>query len=165
MKQILLAIDGDTPTRPVYQYTADLCRQVKAELCILQFTTETQVRQCSLSTPKPDSPSLKTSAARQGGVCKADPILTGVPAPLKKMLKSPDCPVPFKVTLSAGTPETQLSDYIDTHHDIILTVYDPSLDRRRATGSAATRINALKGKLQVPLVIVNSEKRAAPSRP
>ncbi len=37
MKQILLAIDGNVPSRPIFKYAADLCRHISARLCILQF--------------------------------------------------------------------------------------------------------------------------------
>ena len=35
MKQILLAIDGNDPSRPIFKYAADLCKHISARLCML----------------------------------------------------------------------------------------------------------------------------------
>jgi hypothetical protein len=66
------------------------------------------------------------------------------------MLKNPNCPVPYSVASSADSPENVLSGYIDSHHDIVLAVFDPSHDHL----PASARIKELKDRLGVPLVVV-----------
>ena len=123
MRQVLLAIDGEKPTRAVFQYATDLCQQVRAELRILQFTEDTQ------------SPSR-------------------VPAPLKKLLADQSGKIPFKLALSADTPEKGLSAYVDTHHDVILTVFDSARDSGAGPSKKPLRLDRLKKTLGVPLVVV-----------
>ena len=153
MKQILLAIDGEEPSQPVFQYAADLCRQIRAELCILQFTREKQARQARNPRACEDRMGFSSAPARLDNGT--------VSAPLKHLLKTAGPAVPFRVALSPGSIENGLSDYIDTHHDVILTVYDPAQD---PASHWAARINAIKGKLGVPLVIVRAaETRGVPA--
>lgn len=135
MKQILLAIDGEIPSRPVFQYATDLCRQIRAELCILQFAP--------------------------GNRNKAE-ILSAASGPLKKMLEAPGCPVPVSISSSGGSLEKDLSAYVDTHHDVILTVYDPGQDRSRTDSKGGRRIDGLKKSLGVPLVVVKKQASARP---
>jgi len=134
MKQILLAIDGEVPSRPVFQYATDLCRQIRAKLCILQFAPENRD--------------------------KAE--LLAASGPLKKMLEAPGCPVPVSVSSSAGSLEKDLSAYVDTHHDVVLTVYDPGLDRRQRSAGKGRRIDGLKKSLGVPLVVMKRQARERP---
>ncbi len=134
MKQILLAIDGEVPSRPVFQYATDLCRQIRAKLCILQFASENR-----------DKTELLAASA-----------------PLKKLLETPGCPVPVSVSSSAGSLEKDLSAYVNTHHDVILTVYDPSQDRRQKTAGSNRRIDGLKKSLGVPLVVMKRQSRERP---
>jgi hypothetical protein len=134
MKQILLAIDGEVPSPPVFQYATDLCRQIRANLCILQFASENRDKR-------------EVFAAS---------------IPLKKMLETPGCPVPVSVSSSAGNLEKDLSAYVDTHHDVILTVYDPSQDRRQKAARRGRRIDGLKKSLGVPVVVMKRQIRERP---
>lgn len=156
MRQVLLAIDGETPTRAVFQYATELCQQVRAELRILQFIEDSQRL---LLTPK----RLKSRGSRQGkaftaaageGSRKADELLCEVSGPLKKLLADQPGKVPFKLALSAETPERGLSDYVDTHHDIILTVFDQARDRETDKKKKTLKLDRLKKTLGVPLVVV-----------
>ena len=131
MKQILLAIDGDKPSLPVFEYATDLCRQIRAELCILQHRNKAEV-------------------------------LSQASGPLKELLNTPGCPVPVSVSSSAGSLEKDLSAYVDTHHDVILTVYDPGQDRRQKVTGKGRRIDGLKKILGVPLVVVKKKARKHP---
>ncbi len=156
MKQILLVIDGDVPSRPVFQYAAGLCKRVAAGLCILQFLKQRQIapaEQAALGLDRADGQST-FPASRM--LWRTDEHLAGVPESLKKMLNPSFCGVPFSVALSADKPENVLSGYIDAHHDIILTVFDPSRGSERTSG----RIRLLKKTLGVPLVVVGHEKKA-----
>nr|WP_321404535.1 hypothetical protein [uncultured Desulfobacter sp.] len=155
MKQILLAIDGNVPSRPIFKYAADLCKHISARLCILQFIKDKTGR--LVNSEYSNNPGNMDAGIKNGdmGCCDlsglGDSGLAGLSGPLKKMLKNPNCPVPYSVALSADSPENVLSGYIDSHHDIVLAVFDPSHDHL----PASARIKELKERLGVPLVVVD----------
>ncbi len=155
MKQILLAIDGNDPSRPIFKYAADLCKHISARLCILQFIKNRKDRSFNTDYANYSNNidgtigNIETGGRDMPG--QGDKRLAGISGPLKKMLKHPNCPVPYSVALSAGSPENVLSGYVDSHQDIVLAVFDPSHDH----APAFSRIKALKQRLGVPLVVVN----------
>ena len=159
MKQILLAIDGNIPSRPIFKYAADLCKHISARLCILQFIKNRKDRSVNTDCAADYRNDLIKIDGTIGNVemegsdvpGQGDSRLAGISGPLKKMLKNPNCPVPYSVSLSAGSPEKVLSGYVDSHHDIVLAVFDPSHDH----APAFARIKALKERLGVPLVVVD----------
>mgnify|MGYP000889830310 CR=1 FL=1 len=159
MKQILLAIDGNVPSRPIFKYAADLCKHISARLCILQFIKNRKDRSVNTDCAADYTNGLHKTGGAIGNIemgssdvpGQGDNCLPGISGPLKNMLKNPDCPVPYSVAFSAGSPEKELSGYIDSHHDIVLAVFDPSHDH--APGFA--RIKKLKERLGVPLVVVD----------
>jgi hypothetical protein len=147
MKQILLAIDGNVPSRQIFKYTADLCKHISARLCILQFIKNKKDQ--SFNTDDATYSKNIDSTIDMPG--QGDKRLAGISGPLKKMLKNPNSPVPYSIALSAGSPENVLSGYVDSHHNIVLAVFDPSHDHT----PACSRIKELKERLGVPLVVVN----------
>jgi len=155
MKQILLAIDGNVPSRPIFKYAADLCKHISARLCILQFIKNRKGR--LVNTEYANHLGNMDAGIRNGEMGSPDISglgdrgLAGLSGPLKKMLKNPNCPVPYSVALSSDSPENVLSGYIDSHHDIVLAVFDPSHDHL----PASARIKELKERLGVPLVVVD----------
>lgn len=171
MKQILLAIDGNVPSRPIFKYAADLCKHISARLCILQFIKNRKYRSLGadyayyihdgrnnginnsidngVNNRVGTIANIETEGLDMSG--QGDNHLGGISGPLKKMLKNPNCPVPYSVALSAGSPENVLSGYVDSHHDIVLAVFDPSHDH----APAFSRIKELKERLGVPLVVVD----------
>ncbi|MGM0656576.1 MAG: hypothetical protein ACQETR_14850 [Thermodesulfobacteriota bacterium] len=155
MKQVLLAIDGNIPSRLIFKYAADLCKHISARLCILQFIKDKKNRSFNteyISYSNNTDGTIKTIEIRGRDMPgQGDKHLTGISGPLKKMLKNPNCPVPYSVALSAGSPEKVLSGYVDSHHDIVLAVFDPSHDH----APAFSRIKELKERLGVPLVVVD----------
>ena len=150
MKQILLAIDGNVPSRPIFKYAADLCSQISARLCILQFIKNRRDRDFNTDCAGTDNTVKRIETGGRDMSGQTNRRLSGISGPLKQMLKSPNCPVPYSVSLSAGSPENVLSGYVDLHHDIVLAVFDPSNDH----APAVSRIKELKQRLGVPLVVV-----------
>ncbi|MCG8550200.1 MAG: hypothetical protein MI799_07355 [Desulfobacterales bacterium] len=152
MKQILLAIDGNVPSRPIFKYAADLCRHISARLCILQFIKNRKGRGLNADSLDMMGGTVRNIEIEDPGLSRqADNRPAEISGPLKNMLKNPNCPVPYSVALSAGSPEHVLSGYVDSHHDIVLAVFDPSTDHV----PAVARIKALKERLGVPLVVVD----------
>ncbi|WP_020589944.1 hypothetical protein [Desulfobacter curvatus] len=152
MKQILLAIDGNVPSRPIFKYAADLCKHISARLCILQFIKKRKGKSFNTDYSSNIDGTIGNIEMEGSDLpYQGDKRLVGVSGPLKKMLKNPNCPVPYSVALSAGSPEHVLSGYVDSHHDIVLAVFDPSRDHV----PAFARIKELKERLGVPLVVVD----------
>lgn len=154
MKQILLAIDGNVPSRPIFKYAADLCKHISARLCILQFIKYRKGRSFGADSSNNTNTDSTIGNIEIGGSDmpgQGDKRFAGISGPLKQMLKNPNCPVLYSVALSAGSPENVLSGYVDSHHDIILAVFDPSHDH----APAFSRIKELKKRLGVPLVVVD----------
>ena len=159
MKQILLAIDGDDPSRSIFKYAADLCQQISARLCILQFIKNRKGRILDADytadhtnySNNIDGTIGNIEMGRRNMSGQDATRLASISGPLKKMLKNLNCPVPYSVALSAGSPENVLSGYVDSHHDIVLAVFDPSHDHV----PAFARIKELKERLGVPLVVVD----------
>ena len=155
MKQVLLAIDGNVPSRLIFKYAADLCKHISARLCILQFIKNRKDRSFStdyatyLNDIDGTIENIETGGRAMPG--QGGKRLAGISGPLKKMLKHSNCPVPYSVALSAGSPENVLSGYVDSHQNIVLAVFDPSHDH----APAFSRIKVLKQRLGVPLVVVN----------
>ncbi|NDY74146.1 hypothetical protein DO021_17225 [Desulfobacter hydrogenophilus] len=159
MKQILLAIDGNDPSRPIFKYAADLCKHISARLCILQFINNRKGRTLGADYTADHTNYSNNIGGKIGNIeiehrdmfGQDTKHLAGISGPLKKMLKNLNCPVPYSVALSAGSPENVLSGYVDSHHDIVLAVFDPSHDH----APAFARIKKLKERLGVPLVVVD----------
>ncbi|WP_035239367.1 hypothetical protein [Desulfobacter vibrioformis] len=158
MKQVLLAIDGNVPSRPIFKYAADLCKHISARLCILQFIKNRKDRsfgadyaECENYSKNMDGTIGNIQLGGSDMPGQGDKRLARISGPLKQMLKNPNCPVPYSVALSAGSPENVLSGYVDFHHDIVLAVFDPSHDH----APASSRIKELKERLGVPLVVVD----------
>ncbi|WP_321495575.1 hypothetical protein [uncultured Desulfobacter sp.] len=152
MKQILLAIDGNVPSRPIFNYAADLCEHISARLCILQFIKNRKGTAFGEDYTHNLDGTIGNFEIRDSELSgQGESRLAGISGPLKQMLKNPNCPVPYSVALSAGSPENVLSGYVDSHHDIVLAVFDPSHDH----APASSRIKELKKRLGIPLVVVD----------
>lgn len=123
MKRVLLAINGDIPTNPIFNYAVGLCKRISADLDILQFIN-------------------------------AQKLSKRISFQLKNLLQTYKPGVSCTVALSAGTPETELSEYIEAHKDIVLTVFDPSTGQKHKNRNDRVMLKLLREKLTVPLVIV-----------
>ncbi len=164
MKQVLLAINGDIPTNSVFQYSVDFCKRISAELNILQFIQNRKITHCISSTKNRvgrlgkflEAYFAGAAFAEQGVFYMADEFLSGVSDPLRDLIKFNKIGVPFKVTLSNGDPETELSSYIDNHRKIVLMIFDPSKDMENQPKKYLATVEQIKKKLYVPLVVLKS---------
>jgi hypothetical protein len=162
MKQVLLAINGDTPTNTVFTYAIDLCARIQTELYILQFVDKKKWTKCLVSAQtrgrhlnrRMENSFAGVAFAEEGLFRMADEIMSGVSSPLKDLLALNHGPVPVKVALSQGCPETDLSPYIEEHQNIILTIFDPSKNVTGRSGKTREIIQQIKRNLCVPLVVV-----------
>ena len=169
MKEILLAIDGNSPTKCTFQYAVDLCKRIKAGLRILQFIRKKQKQSCLSDTSQDIDHVEKTlelvslgSAAFPQDVDKgiAHELSSNYSVSMKDLLpRSQKAGVPFKMFLSSGEPEKELPDYIDNHQEIVLMVLDASSHMQqhsRYNKSRKKSLGRIKKNLTVPLVIVRN---------
>nr|NJM00907.1 hypothetical protein [Desulfobacula sp.] len=164
MKQVLLAIDGNIPTEPVFQYAVGLCRRIQAELNILQFVKPETLSRCISMTRKKAGRLGKLLEDSFAGVAFAEEgvphlaveFLPDVSDSLKKLIKGDSSGIPFKVAAGRGNFEKELLNYIDAHQDIVLTVFDPSTGPQSGTGASFRTMETLKKKLGIPLVVVKT---------
>ncbi len=160
MKQVLLAINGELPTKAIFRYSVDLCKRVGAELNILQFIEETKIVQCISRTKKRvkrlgkilEDSFTGIAFAEEGVPEMAEEFLPGISGPLKELIKTHRPGISLKLSASYANPERELSNYIDTHQDIILAVFDPSEDQQ--SPHSLKMIENIRPKLGVPLVVV-----------
>lgn len=166
MKQVLLAIDGDIPTDSVFQYAVGLCRRIQAQLNILQFVKKKSFTRCISSTKKKvgqlgkllEDSFAGVAFAEEGVAYMADEFLPDVSDSLRELIKSDHAGISLEVIVSSGSPEKELSNYIDDHQDIVLTIFDPSRDKPIKAGHSRLIIEAIKKKLSVPLVVVKASQ-------
>jgi len=153
MKRVLLTINGKIPTKSVFQYSVGLCKMIHAELTILQFISSTRRRVGHLGKFLENS-FAGVAFAEQGVHSMAMEFMPGISNPLKEMIELKEMEMPFKVGLSRGNPETELSNYIENHQEIILTVFDPSKDSKKNPKYQLEMIEQIKKRLCIPLVMV-----------
>ncbi len=141
MKKVLLAIAGEKPDRRIIDYAVELCMRMKARLDVLQIV----------------GPGLKGSAGRiraqadrfrrlvDSAAAAATFAEVGEPEPFA----TPAAASVFDdLTVRSGSAAREIIDYVDARRDIVLTLYDPSLD---GPGGRELPIQ-LKEGLPVPLV-------------
>lgn len=166
MKQVLLAIDGDIPTDSVFQYAVGLCRRIQAQLNILQFVKKKSLTRCISSTKKRvghlgkrlEDTFAGVAFAEEGLPHMADEFLPHVSDSLKKLINGNPAGISLEVKVSSSSLEKELSNYIDDHQDIVLTIFDPSRDQPMEAGQSLSTIDAIKKNLSVPLVVVKASQ-------
>jgi hypothetical protein len=134
MQKVLLAINGISPSRKVFNYAVQLCRRLKAELCVLQVIEPRRYGECF--------------KAIRGKACRAKHFLEGsmtavtfaeagehetardvmVEAGKNMNALLPEtkkagvlCHV---TTKKSGWPSNEIVRYAMEHRDVVLTVYD-----------------------------------------
>lgn len=150
MKQVLLAINTLTPSKQAFRYAVDLSRRIRAELSILRILDKERLAEhFSVSREKAASlgRSLEDAFAQ---VAFAEEGLGG-PDPLRTMLSGSS----FDTAAAGGNkdPDADLKQFVDIHHDVVLTILDSAAGQESPNEKKA-RINKLKKKLGVPLVVI-----------
>lgn len=164
MKKVLLAINGDTPTKTIFRYAVDLCRRMKADLDIIQIIKEKRITDCISSTKKKVESFNRAMEDSFAGVAFAEEnfqaegveITTGISPPLKHLIEQDKPEVLKQVTLGNGDLETELSIYIENRKNVVLTIFDPSSEERKRRLKNRFKIKLLRKKLCVPLVVVKT---------
>jgi len=164
MKQVLLAIDGNSPTDSVFQYAVGLCRRIQADLNILQFVRDERLTRCLSVTKKKvgrlgkllEDSFAEVAFAEEGLAGMGKEFRPGISDALNELIQAGQAGVALEVTVSSSSPEKDLPHYIDDHQDIVLAIFDPSTDQTGRAGHSLLTIETIKKKLRIPLVVVKT---------
>ena len=159
MEKVLLAIEGITPNKKAVHYAAELCKRIKAELNILQIINSLNVgkRLNRLRRYMEDSMIAATFAeAGEHGMAKdlREQALKNINQLLPESEKEA---VHCHWSMTSGSPDKEIVNYVNDHRDIILTIYDTSkedmgdTDIETKTRDVPYRI---RQRLSTPLVVV-----------
>lgn len=177
MKQILLAISRETPSRKAFSYALDLSRKIRAELGILRFMEKrglaehfpvSREKAARLGRFLEDSfadvalaeEGMETVRSRTAKISGQKPSISTSPGegrsqtdPLRKLLTADDPEIRPECAAAETDTDTDLTRFVDTHRDVVLTILD-SPDEGRSPAQAKARIKKLKRTLGVPLVVI-----------
>jgi hypothetical protein len=164
MKQVLLAINGQTPSKRAFWYAVELSKRIRAELSILRFIEKgilikhlkaTRKKAAHISRFLEDT-FADAALAEEGITLDAEKVLADVSDPLKDLLAEGKADVALKLTVSGGDPEDGLDRFVESHHDVVLTILDSSKTAEPPEKNKA-RMEKLKHRLGVPLVVIKSD--------
>ncbi|MBW1752449.1 MAG: universal stress protein [Deltaproteobacteria bacterium] len=168
MQKVLLAIDGISPDHKIFDYAVQLCRRIKAELNVFQVIN-----------PRKYSEYLKTIRKRAGNARKyfestmvaatfaeagehetAKEIMSTALENINRLLpESEKAGVRCHFAVKTGNPAKEIINYVNGHRDVVLTIYDSSLEDRKGTRGVKKQQGVprkIKQQLAVPLVIVQN---------
>jgi hypothetical protein len=166
MEKVLLAIDGIAPDRKVFQYTIELCKRIKAELRVFQIIGQKnynkylkKMRKTANHARMSMEGSMAAAAFAEAGEHEtAKGIMAETSEQIKELLsESEQEGVHCHFSMKFGAPEKEIINYVNHHRDIIVTIYDASVQDSRRSGDISNEKGTsveLKERLSVPLVIV-----------
>jgi hypothetical protein len=166
MGKILLAIDSITPSRKVFQYALQLCRWMKAEMDILQIINPRNYRNHLTKAQKRADNARRyfqsvfaAAAFAEAGEHKiATEIMAEAKENIHRLLsESEQRGIQYRFTCRSGDPEKEITDYVKSHRDISLAIYDegPEASGKDNTGAAGEQHLSLFKKLKIPVVFIH----------
>ena len=168
MQKVLLAIDGISPDHKIFDYAVQLCKRITAELSVFQVIN-----------PRKHSEYLKTIRKRAGFARKyfegamvaatfaeagehetAKEIMSTALENINRLLpESEKAGVQCHFDVKTGNPAKEVIKYVNAHRDVVLTIYDSSLEDRKETRGVKKQQGVplkIKQQLAVPLVVVRN---------
>jgi nucleotide-binding universal stress UspA family protein len=133
LEKVLLAISGISPRLKAFQYTAELCSRIKADLNILQVVRLAKpkeglkrIRDKADQLRRRIEDSMTAAAFAEAGEHEiARDILDQARRNLEPLLgKANEAGLTYQVTLKTGDPGEEIVRYLKGHRDIVLTVCD-----------------------------------------
>jgi nucleotide-binding universal stress UspA family protein len=158
MKKVLLAIDGATPSTTVFQYAIQLCKQLKAQLSVLQIIRPknymkhfNKARKKTKIAKSYIEGSLAAATFAEAGEPETAKEILEIAAGTRKLLReSEKAGIPYQLTMKSGQPDQEVVDYVNADRNIVLTIYDTRHPRQ------AARKKDIRGMLPIPLVMIKS---------
>lgn len=165
MKKILLAISGISPHLRDFQYAADLCSRLKADLNILQIVGLSnsrdglkRIRDKAGNLRRRIEDSMTAATFAEAGEHEiARDILNQAKRNLEPLLsKAEEAGISCQVTVKEGDPEKEIVRYLKGHRDIVLTVCDIHREKDAPSRKKRTSIPAgIAEQFPVPVVVVH----------
>jgi nucleotide-binding universal stress UspA family protein len=135
-RTVLLAIEGERPSKMALDHALGLCKRMSAELDVLQLVENPQ----DLSDPNELGRRMSEASSN-------------VVTPLKDVQKQG---IPFKITLRLGDVNDKLINYVKRHKDVAIVVFDSPCAGSSDGRSRHWRklVERFSQKLAVPLVTI-----------
>lgn len=159
MKKILLVIDGVTPDKRTFRYAVQLCKEINAELNVLQIIRQKKPVSCRLCVCQKTGPA--DVQAGNGGYETSGIESSSASERIRRFLPESEYEgVRCRVIVKSGNPDQEIVNYIDTHWDVVIAVYDSPTEVFGKAGLKfkKTAIRGWAKNLTVPMVTVR-EKR------
>ncbi len=164
MKKVLLAIDGISPSRQAFHYAVALCKRIKGELSMFQIIRpqhfQTYKKKVHIVREFIEGSMTAVTFAEAGEHEVALDVATEVSEYIKHFTqKSEEEGVHCDFTIKTGVPEKEISKYVSSNGNIVLTIYDASdadTDKMAHISREKRTLGKLKKDLSVPLVTVQN---------
>ncbi len=165
MQKVLLAIDGINPDRKVFDYAVQLCQRIKADLSIFQVINPRRYKEY-LKTIRTRADNARkyfegamvaATFAEAGEHETAREIMSMALENINRLVpESEKAGVQCHFAVKTGNPAKEIINYVNVHRDVVLTIYDASIEGREGTQSFKRQQGVsrkIKQKLAVPLVV------------
>jgi nucleotide-binding universal stress UspA family protein len=166
MQKVLLAIDGISPDHKIFDYAVQLCKRIKAELSVFQVINPRKYNEYLKTIRKSagfarkyfENTMVAATFAEAGEHETAKEIMSAALENINRLLpESEKAGVQCHFAVKTGNPAKEIIDYVNLHRDVVLTIYDSSLEDRKGTRGVKKQQGVsrkIKQKLAVPLVVV-----------
>jgi tetratricopeptide (TPR) repeat protein len=166
MGKILLAIDGITPSRKVFQYALQLCKWMKAEMDILQIISPPNYRNHFTKAQKRADSARRyfqsvfaaAAFAEAGEHETAEEMLSEAKKNIRRLLpESEKAGIQYRLTCKTGDPEKEITNYVEAHRNIALAIYDQGPEASGKADASAPKAHHLSlfKKLKIPVVFIH----------
>ena len=134
MEKVLLAIDGVTPDKKAFNYAVEFCKRIRAELHVLQVVRPKHYSQYVKKARNGvrharrliEDSMVAATLAEVGAPEMAKEMRSEVPERIRWLLtKSEAEDFRYRLKMRSGSMDKEISEYLNTHRDIVLTIYDP----------------------------------------
>lgn len=166
MQKVLLAIDGISPDHKIFDYAVQLCKRIKAELSVFQVINPRRYNEYLKTIRKSagfarkyfENTMVAATFAEAGEHETAKEIMSAALENINRLLpESEKAGVQCHFAVKTGNPAKEIINYVNLHRDVVLTIYDSSLEDRKGTRGVKKQQEVsrkIMQKLAVPLVVV-----------
>ncbi|MBW1740436.1 MAG: universal stress protein [Deltaproteobacteria bacterium] len=166
MGKVLLAIDGITPDKKAFSYAVQLCKRIRAELSVLQIISPKNYGQYLKKVRKRahhakryiEGSMIAATFAEAGEHKMAQDIKEQALKNINQLLpESEKASVDYHLTMKSGNPDKEVINYVDSHRDIVLTIYDAPKEggnKKAIAREKRTVPRAIRQNLSTPLVVM-----------
>jgi len=170
MKKVLLAIDGLTPDQKAFQYAVGLCQRIRVELNIFQVIRPAVFKKYRDSLRRKglmvrrlfEETMVAVTYAEADEHATARDMLARASQESRRLLQvSEKAGVPCHFSVRAGTPDQEIVDYVKSHRDIVMTIYDAAVTGGREDVGQSGKKRTLKRinkDLGIPVITVAQER-------